>query len=69
MNAKNRLGITALMRAAQNGQRDIVKALIEAKADVNAKNNDGDTALIVAQRQNYTKMVHLLKSAGANANP
>ena len=39
------------------------------KADVNAKNNDGDTALIVAARYNYTKMVHLLKSAGAKDNP
>ena len=69
VNVKDKYGFTALMGSAGNGQTEAVKALIEAKADVNAKDKLGNTALIVAVRYNYTKMVHLLKSAGAKGNP
>ena len=41
-------GTTALMRAAQQGHSDCVKALIAAGAKVNTKDHDGTTALMVA---------------------
>jgi len=41
--AKNAESDTALMIAASNRHTDIVKALLEAGADVNAKNNSGPT--------------------------
>jgi ankyrin repeat protein len=37
-----------LILAAENGHTVTVKALIDAKANVNAKNNDGNTALMLA---------------------
>lgn len=39
---------TALMFASSNGKHDIVKLLVENGADVNVKNNDGNTALYFA---------------------
>ena len=45
VNAKNRDGSTALMRAAYSGIYKSVKLLLEAGADVNSQNYDGDTPL------------------------
>jgi len=39
-----------LLRAAESGDLDTVKALIEARADVNKTDNDGQTALDLAQK-------------------
>lgn len=41
------------------------RTLIEAGADVNAENSDGDTALKMAQRRDHTEIAQLLKDAGA----
>ncbi|MBQ9817337.1 MAG: ankyrin repeat domain-containing protein [Proteobacteria bacterium] len=54
---------TALMEAVSDP--DIVKALIDAGADVNVKTSDGDTALKRAKAGNYTKSVELLLKSGA----
>jgi hypothetical protein len=53
---------TALILAAQNGNTDVVKVLITAKADVNAEDNDGETALSMADNEDITD---LLKNSGA----
>lgn len=41
-------GFTPLMRSAIIGDGEITRALIENGANVNATNNDGDSALMVA---------------------
>ncbi|MCF7796081.1 ankyrin repeat domain-containing protein, partial [Patescibacteria group bacterium] len=56
---------TALM-VAQN--IEIVKALIKAGADINKKNADGNTALMVYAKNNWFEGVERLITAGANTN-
>jgi ankyrin repeat protein len=43
----------------------MVRILIDREADVNAKNNTGDTALSLAKKGGYDDIVNLLKEAGA----
>jgi ankyrin repeat protein len=57
------------MYAASEGHTDIVRALIDAGVDVNAKDNYGPTALEVAALNGHTDIVDLLKSAGAKDSP
>src|SRR5215475_5224967 len=45
-NAEGPDGITPLMAAAENGSLDAMKMLIDRRADVNAKNTYGSTALM-----------------------
>ena len=58
-----------LIKAAHDGQTEKVLDLIKAGADVNAKDNYGNTALILAAAKGHTEIVDLLKSAGAKDNP
>jgi len=44
---------------------DVAKALILAGADLNAKNNDGHTALYAAEANGNADMIKLLKQMGA----
>jgi ankyrin repeat protein len=44
---------------------EVVRALLAAKADVSARNNDGITALMIASNKGQSEMVKLLKQAGA----
>ena len=48
MNASGTNGYTALLVAALEGHPEVVRALLAAKADVNAKRGDGATALMFA---------------------
>ena len=54
-----------LIDAAENGDVAEVKELIKAGADVNAKTDDGRTALSAAKERGNTNIVKLLKAAGA----
>jgi ankyrin repeat protein len=42
-----------------------VKALLVEGADVNAKKSYGDTALMLAKRNEHKEIVRILKEAGA----
>eukprot|EP00296_Roombia_truncata_P007793 JP446246.1.p1 GENE.JP446246.1~~JP446246.1.p1 ORF type:complete len:424 (+),score=100.75 JP446246.1:91-1272(+) len=55
---------TPLHLAAGNGHSDVVKQLMQAGADINAKDYDGDTPLYYAEnykRNNWQECVRLLK--------
>ena len=62
-------GQIALQCAAKKGHLAVVKALIEAGADVNKQGHDGDTALGEATAYGSTLVVMELLKAGANVNP
>ena len=48
MNAADERGATALMRAAQLGNEDVLQALLKAGAKVNAVDKKGRTAVMIA---------------------
>ena len=66
---------TALMIAAQHGQKEAVKALIELEADVNLKDEEGLTALTLIGRKTIlvtidtrVEIAQILVEAGADVN-
>ena len=54
----------ALMWAAQYNSVDAAKVLIKAGVDVNTRNNNGKTALIVAEDYGSEDMMELLEAVG-----
>lgn len=60
------LDTTPLSLACIYGQTDIAKLLLDAGANVNAKDNMDRTALIYAVREDRLDLVNLLLSYGAN---
>ena len=62
VNAKDDDGWTALMRASWRGYFEIVKYLVEKGADINIKNNNGKTALDLADSE---KIKEILRKTGA----
>ena len=50
LEAKDKRGETALIKASEFGRLTVVKALLAQKADTEAKDNSGETALIKARR-------------------
>ena len=67
INAKDE-GETALMKASQNGHKEIVEILLENGADVNVKNRDNWTALMWASWNGYKEIVEILLENGADVN-
>jgi uncharacterized protein len=57
---------TPLADAAQQGDKDRVRALLQEKADINAPQGDGMTALHWAAFQDDVEMAKMLVAAGAN---
>jgi ankyrin repeat protein len=47
---------------------DMLRALIDAGAKVNARNEEGETALMLAARSGATSSVKVLITAGADLN-
>jgi hypothetical protein len=57
-----------LWAAAQGGNTHDCAALIEIGADINWKNQDGETALIAACKRGHVETIGLLLAHGADAN-
>jgi ankyrin repeat protein len=54
------VGMTLLMFAVMGTSRRIVKILLDAGADINIVNNDGDSALDIVEQSGNTRMYRLL---------
>ncbi len=65
-NLADKKGVTPLMLATQLGWMDGADLLIKLKAQVDATNRSGETALIRAVQLRNAEMVKLLLKAGAN---
>lgn len=61
-------GRPPLIEAAKNGDREAVRALVKARADVNATEADGTTALHWVSYRDDVETAKLLLAAGANVN-
>ena len=61
-------GITPLVVAAREGALEAVKALVEAKADLNKPSGDRSTALLVAVQNGHYDVAHYLVDRGADIN-
>ena len=61
-------GVTTLMTAGCNGYEQCVKAWIDAGADVNAVNTEGQTALIQACSWGNSNYIDVLIKARADVN-
>ena len=68
VNQKDREGFTPLMRAADRGQLNVVRSLLNSGAAVDAKGKGGMTPLMLAARNGHLPVVKLLLESGANAN-
>ena len=67
-NAKEKInGVTALWAAAQNGQAEVVKILLEANADVSIQRiTNGVTALWQAAQNGHIEVVRILLKGNAD---
>lgn len=63
LNAKQPGGNTPLTLASAKGRSDIVRLLLNAKADVNAADDNGKTALMLALENNHAEVAEFLRRA------
>lgn len=68
INSKDQWGSTALVWAVHYGYTDIVRILIDAKANVDSKDVNDQTALMKASDKGRTDIVKILISVNANVN-
>lgn len=61
-------GLTALLFAVRQGQTAAVKSLLDAKADINAVDSDGNNALTLAILNTHYDLTQLLIERGADPN-
>ena len=62
MDAKGQDGYTALHYSCRYGHVDIVRTLVNHKANVNDRTDSGDTPLTLAARNKHDNVVHGLLS-------
>lgn len=65
VNTIDKNGSTPLMCAVHNSRLDIVNILLHLGADVNAKNFEDETPLIIATKYSTREIVYKLLDAGA----
>ena len=58
----------SLIEAASKGDIDTVRTLLAKGADVNAEDNDGNTALMASAKNGHTNIVQVLLKQGADVN-
>ncbi len=68
LNCKDEKLNTPLHIAVQNGHFEIVKKLIELKADINSQNKNGNTALHMSIGYGYYEISKLLINSGADTS-
>jgi hypothetical protein len=68
VNAKDEYGVTALIDASFEGQKEVVELLIIEGADLNARDNKGDTALMGAAIRGHSEILELLIGNGADVD-
>jgi uncharacterized protein len=61
-------GLTALLFAARQGEMETAKALLDAKADINAVDSDGNNALVLAILNTHYDLTKMLIERGADPN-
>jgi len=61
-NLVNEKGITPLMVASWKGRENIVRYLLNKKADVVVEDNDGNTALDYAEAGGHENIIFLIKA-------
>ena len=61
-------GLTALLFAARQGEMETAKALLDAKADINAVDSDGNNALTLAILNTHYDLTQMLIERGADPN-
>lgn len=66
IDASNSHGMTALMRAADHGQIEMVRLLLNHGADPNRARNDGFTSLLLAAFFGHVEIVKILVEHGAD---
>mmetsp|Transcript_14986 Transcript_14986/g.34674 ORF Transcript_14986/g.34674 Transcript_14986/m.34674 type:complete len:760 (-) Transcript_14986:164-2443(-) len=66
LNTRDKHGNTAIVTAAQQGHKKMVKMLIQAECDLNSQNKVGNTALHYAVHYNFGEVSELLLKKGAD---
>jgi ankyrin repeat protein len=61
INARADSNQTALHVAAEGGHEEVVRALIELRANTGLKDDEGRTALDLARKKGHAKIVSLLE--------
>ena len=68
VNWRDMMDETPLMTACERGNIEAVSFLLEKGADVNAKHNDGGTALMCANGNEYTETAKLIENHILSSN-
>jgi Rel/ankyrin family protein len=64
----NKAGLNALLLAVHTGQPEVVCKLLECGANPDSRDNDGESAVHAAVREESSQMLQILLKAGANPN-